>query len=127
MQRLRAAKPEKLAARQYRKKSSALRTLRRVMDHCQELVFITDESGFVQYANPACQTLCGYSAHELTEKSLNWIAAAVPKGEGWDSMREQALRRGVFRGVTGLRCKQGGVVDRDLAVTVVQDPRTQVA
>jgi PAS domain-containing protein len=99
MQLLRVAKRENLAARQYRTKSSALRTLRRVMNHCQELVFITDESGVVQYANPACQTLCGYSAQELTEKNLNWIAAAVAKGNGWDSMRDQALRKGAFRGV----------------------------
>jgi two-component system cell cycle sensor histidine kinase/response regulator CckA len=127
MQRLRAAKPENLVARQYRRKSSSLRTLRRVMEHCQELVFITDESGVVQYANPACQTLCGYSAHEFTEKNLTWIAVAVPKGDGWDSMRDQALRKGAFRGVAGLRCKQGGVVELDLAVTVVRDPRTQVA
>lgn len=127
MQRVRVAKPENLAARQYRKKNSALRTLRRVMDHCQELVFITDESGFVQYANPACQTLCGYSAHELTEKNLDWIAAAVPKGDRWDSMRDQALRKGASRGVAGLRCKQGGIVELDLAVTVVRDPRTQAA
>ncbi|MCU1270652.1 MAG: Histidine kinase [Acidobacteriaceae bacterium] len=127
MQRLRAAKPENLAARQYRKKSSALRTLRRVMDHSQELVFVTDESGVVQYANPACKTLCGYSAHELTEKSLSWIGAAVPKGDSWDSMRDQALRKGASRGVTGLRCKQGGVVELDVVVTVVRDPRTEVA
>src|ERR1700724_4779508 len=127
MQRVRPVKPGDLAARPYRKKSSPLRTLRRVMDQCQELVFITDESGVIQYANPGCQTLCGYSAHELTEKNLSWIAAAVPKGEGWDSMRDEALRKGAFRGVAGLRCKQGGVVELDLAVTVVRDPRTQVA
>jgi len=127
MQRLRAVKPGNPAARQHRTKSSALRTLRRVMEHCQELVFITDESGVVQYANPACQTLCGYSAHEFTEKSLNWIAAAVPKGEGWDSMRDEALRKELSGASPAYAVNRAALLNWTSPVTVVRDPRTQVA
>ena len=101
--------------------------MRRAVGLCQELVFITDADGVLQYVNPSCETVTGYSASELIDKNLNWIAPAVLQGGSWDSIREQALQKGAFRGVTGLRCKHGSVVELDLAVTVVRDPRTQAA
>ena len=127
MQRSPATKPENAASRQFRKKCSALRILRRAVDHCLELVFLTDALGVIQYVNPSCETVTGYSASELIDKDLNWIAAEIPKGDSWDSMRERALQEGVFRGVAGLRCKSGGAVELDLAVTMVRDPRTRAA
>jgi two-component system, cell cycle sensor histidine kinase and response regulator CckA len=127
MQRSRATRPEIVAVRQFRKKSTAFRILRRAVGLCQELVFITDADGVLEYVNPSCETVTGYSASELIDKNLNWIAPAVLQGGSWDSIREQALQKGAFRGVTGLRRKNGSVVELDLAVTVVHDPRTQVA
>ena len=126
MHRSRATKQQKVTGRQFRK-TSALRILRRAVDHCQELIFLTDADGVLKYVNPSCEMVTGYSAGELIEKNLTWVASAVPKGDSWDSMRKQALKKGVFRGVGGLRCKHGPVVELDLAVTVVRDPRTQVA
>jgi two-component system, cell cycle sensor histidine kinase and response regulator CckA len=127
MQRSRATKPETVAARQFRKKSTAFGILRRAVGLCQELVFITDADGVLEYVNPSCETVTGYSASELIDKNLNWIAPAVPQAGSWDSIREQALQKGAFRAVTGLRRKNGSVVELDLAVTVVHDLRTQVA
>lgn len=126
MHRSRAAKPEQVASRQFQK-THALRILRRAVDHCQELIFLTDSDGVLQYVNPACEMVTGYSAGELVEKNLAWIASEVHKGDSWDSMRNAALKIGVFRGAAGLRCKHGRVVELDLAVTTVRDPRTEVA
>lgn len=125
MQRTRATKTE--SAPNFRKNSTALRILRRAVDYCQELVFLTDADGLLLYVNPSCETVTGYSASELVEKNLTWLAPAVRQGGSWDSIREQALQKGAFRGVTGLRCKHGSVVELDLAVTAVRDPRTQAA
>jgi two-component system, cell cycle sensor histidine kinase and response regulator CckA len=125
MHRSRVTTPEVIAARQFRKKSTALRILRRAVDHCQELVFLTDADGVLLYVNPSCETVTGYNASELIDKNLNWIAPAVRQSGSWDSIREQALQKGAFRGATGMRCKHGGVVELDLAVTAVHDPRTQ--
>lgn len=127
MQHSRATKPEVVATRQLRKKATALRILRRAVDSCRELVFLTDADGVLQYVNPSCETVAGYTASELIDKNLNWIAPAVQQGGSWDSIRQQALQRDAFRGITGLRCKHGGVVELDVAVTVVRDPRTQAA
>jgi len=127
MQRSSTTKPEVVATRQFRKKSSALRTLRRAVDRCQELVFITDADGVLQYVNPSFEMVTGYSASELIDKNLNWIAPAVRQGASWDSIREQALQKESFLGVTAVRCKHGSVVEVDLAVTMVRDPGTQVA
>jgi PAS domain S-box-containing protein len=126
MHRSRVAKQEQVASRQFRK-SHALRILRRAVDHCQELIFLTDADGVLQYVNPACEMVTGYSARELIDRKLSCIASQIPKGESWDSMRQQALHKGVFRGAGGLHCKHGPMVELDLAVTVVRDPRTQVA
>ena len=126
MHRSRAAKQEQIAGRQFRK-TSALRILRRAVDHCQELIFLTDADGVLQCVNPSCEVVTGYSAHELIGQQVSCIASQIPTGESWDSMRRQALQKGVFRGTGGLLCKHGGVIELDLAVTAVHDPRTQVA
>jgi two-component system, cell cycle sensor histidine kinase and response regulator CckA len=126
MHRSRAAKQEQIAGRQFRK-TSALRILRRAVDHCQELIFLTDAEGVLQYVNPSCEIVTGYSAGELIDKNLTFIASEVAEGESWDAMREEALQKGVFRGAGALLCKHGRVVELDLAVTVLRDPRTQVA
>jgi PAS domain S-box-containing protein len=126
MHRSRAAKPEQVAARQFRK-TNALRILRRAVDHCQELIFLTDADGVLQYVNPSCEMVTGYSASELIDQRVSSIASQVANGDSWDSIRQEALQKGVFRGIGGLRCKHGRIVELDLAVTVVRDPRTQVA
>src|SRR3954454_19781100 len=126
MHRSRALKQEQVAGRQFRK-TSALRILRRAVDHCQELIFLTDPDGVLQYVNPSCEMVTGYSATELIDRKLSCMASQNPKGDSWDSMRQQALQKGIFRGTGGLLCKHGSVVELDLAVTVVRDPRTQVA
>ena len=69
MQRARAIKPEVVATRHFRKKSAALRILRRAVDTCRELVFLTDADGVLQYVNPSCEAVTGYSASELIEKT----------------------------------------------------------
>jgi len=126
MHRARVAKQEQVAGRQFRK-THALRILRRAVDHCQELIFLTDADGVLQYVNPSCEIVTGYSASQLIDQKVSCIASQTPKGDSWDSMRQEALQKGVFRGTGGLLCKHGLVVELDLAVTVVRDPRTQVA
>jgi two-component system, cell cycle sensor histidine kinase and response regulator CckA len=124
MHRSLAAKQEQVAARQFRK-THALRILRRAVDHCQELILLTDADGVLQYVNPSCEMVTGYSASELIDQKVSCIASQVPKSDSWDSMCQQALQKGVFRGTGGLLCKHGRVVELDMAVTVVRDPRTQ--
>jgi two-component system, cell cycle sensor histidine kinase and response regulator CckA len=125
MHRSRAAKLEQVASCQFRK-TNALRILRRAVDHCQELIFLTDADGVLQYVNPSCEIVTGYSSQELIDNNVTCIASKVPNPKLWDSMRQQALQKGVFRGAGGLVCKHGRVVELDLAVTVVRDPRTQI-
>jgi PAS domain S-box-containing protein len=91
MHHSRAAKQEQIAGRQFRK-THALRILRRAIDHCQELIFLTDADGVLQYVNPSCEVVTGYSASELIDQSVICIASQVAKGESWDSMRQAALQ-----------------------------------
>jgi two-component system cell cycle sensor histidine kinase/response regulator CckA len=126
MHRSRPAKLEQVASHQFRK-TNALRILRRAVDHCQELIFITDAEGVLQYVNPSCEMVTGYTSQELIDKKVTCIASKVPNTKLWDSMRREALQKGVYRGAGGLLCKHGRVVELDLAVTVVRDPRTQIA
>jgi PAS domain-containing protein len=106
MHRSRVVKPEQVASRQFRK-THALRILRRAVDHCQELIFLTDADGVLQYVNPSCEVVTGYSASELVNQRVSCIASPIAKTDSWDSMRQVALQKGVFRGPGGLRCKHG--------------------
>lgn len=122
----RAARPEQFASRQFRK-THALRILRRAVDHCQELIFLTDGEGVLQYVNPFCEMVTGYSARELIDQRVSCLASQLSTSDIWDSMRQEALHKGVCRGTCELLCKHGRAVEVDLAVTVVRDPRTQAA
>jgi PAS domain S-box-containing protein len=104
---------------------AAVRTLRKALDHCQELVFITDHDGVIQYANRACEILTGYDVRNLENRKIDSIAAELPKGLNWPFMRDRALELGVFRGMTGIRCKSGSIAELDLAMTVVRHPPTR--
>jgi PAS domain-containing protein len=78
MHRSLAAKQEQVAARQFRK-THALRILRRAVDHCQELILLTDADGVLQYVNPSCEMVTGYSASELINQKVSCIGLANPK------------------------------------------------
>ncbi len=102
-------------------------TLRRAVEPSQELVFITDASGVVQYVNSACQLLTGYDALDLVERNLGQIAAELAGCKPWETLRVRGLKDGIARGLTAIRCKDGRIVELDLAITVVLNPRTQAA
>ncbi|HKW16718.1 MAG TPA: ATP-binding protein [Terriglobales bacterium] len=126
MQRSRVGKSSQ-AVGHHRKISAAVRTLRRAIEQCQELVFVTDVGGAIQYANPACEILTGFTSSELLETRIDHLAVELPKGQAWRFLRDRALETGVFRGALGVRCKNGSVAELDLAITVVRDPHTQAA
>jgi two-component system, cell cycle sensor histidine kinase and response regulator CckA len=126
MRRARVVKPA-LATRHRRKFTTAVRTLRRAIEQCQELVFVTDLSGAIQYANPACEILTGHSPDELLASNLDGIAVELPNGTSWRFLRDRAIEVGVFRGTLGLRCRNGSVAELDLAITAVRDPHTETA
>lgn len=111
----------------HRRISAAVRTLRRAIEQCQELVFVTDVGGAIQYANPACEILTGFKSSELLATSMDGIAVQLPKGQSWRFLHDRALETGVFRGALGVRCKNGSVAELDLAITVVRDPHTEAA
>lgn len=100
-------------------------TLRRAMEFPKELVLITDASGVVQYINSACEILTGYTANELIDSNLSHIAADLPKRDSWDFLRAKAVEKGVAHGTTSIRCKNGSLVELDMAITVVVNPRTR--
>jgi PAS domain S-box-containing protein len=112
--------------RQFQKALQASRTLRRAVQNCQELVFITDAHGVIQYANPACEILTGHTVQELMDRRFGEITSELPNAPNWDFMRKRALELGVFRGVTGLQCRNLTTVQVDLAITAVRDPRTGI-
>jgi two-component system, cell cycle sensor histidine kinase and response regulator CckA len=115
------------SARKYQRKIAAVRTLRRAVEQCQELVFVTDVAGVIQYANPACEVLTGYTNHELLATSLDHVSVQLPKAESWGFLCDRALETGVFRGSIGFLCKNDNVAELDLAITVVRDPHTNAA
>ncbi|HJT70987.1 MAG TPA: ATP-binding protein [Terriglobales bacterium] len=112
--------------RRYHKALRVVRTLRRAVQNCQELVFVTDAKGVIQYANRACEILTGYEVPEIVDRRFGEITAELPNSPDWEFMRKRALELGVFRGVTGLRCQNGNTTPVDLAITAVRDPHTGV-
>ena len=100
-------------------------TLRRAVESRDELVFITDSMGVVQYVNSACEILTGYAAAEMVDDNIERITAELPKCESYESLRAKALEKGVSHGTIAFRCKNGSAVELQLAITVVLNPRTQ--
>jgi PAS domain S-box-containing protein len=105
--------------------AQALVNLRCAVDRCHDAVFITDQAGRIEFVNPAFEALSGYSRQEAVGHDLGLIIAQDSASEIYETIRQEVVRQGVYRGAQQFRRKNGTGFGLDLAVTAVRDGATR--
>lgn len=72
---------------------SRLRTLKRAVDACSEMIILTDTKGGIQYANPALYQFSGWTEETLVGKQANILNSPNNNPEILETM-ERVLTRG---------------------------------
>jgi PAS domain S-box-containing protein len=87
--------------------AQALLNLRCAVDHCHDVVLITDVHGRIEFVNPAFQTLTGFSAHDAVGQNISFFAASSNSGNG-KSSAERFDNLAIVHQNMELRRKQAG-------------------
>ncbi|WP_045234104.1 ATP-binding protein [Deinococcus pimensis] len=107
--------------RERRATRQEMRKLSSALEQTADPVVITDREGRIEYANPACETVTGYSGAEL----IGQIPDALRDGghpDAWPTI----LAGGVYRGEGVSRRKDGSLYHEELTITPVKDERGRV-
>jgi PAS domain S-box-containing protein len=102
-----------------RKASSqvAINKLRQVVEQSPDLVIITDNSGAIEYVNPAFEKITGYTQQEIVGQTLGVLKSDQQPGELYEEMWDTLLSGGTFHGVVLNRKKNGESFTVEKAIT----------
>lgn len=106
--------------RQHRKAEDMLRKLFRAVEQADDLVVIADQSGVVEYVNPAYEALTGYSREEAIGQNM----LSLCNGDGVECCREMwktILSGEMYRGVVENGRKNGQRFLSEKTVTPLRD------
>ena len=94
-----------------------------ILEALGEAVVVTDVGGIIQYANPATETLTGYSEQELMGRS--WDLWQSEELSAWiDDVLRQITASGLaWRGQVVNRNKSGSLYDVAITVAPLLDPK----
>jgi two-component system cell cycle sensor histidine kinase/response regulator CckA len=106
--------------------AQALRNLRCAVDHCHDVVLITDVHGRIEFVNHSFQALSGFSAHGAVGQNISFFAASSNSGNG-KSSAERFDNLAVVHQNMELRRKQGGALVIDCRIAAVRDREAEIA
>jgi two-component system, cell cycle sensor histidine kinase and response regulator CckA len=98
-----------------------LRKLLRAVEQSADMVVITDRSGIIEYANPAFETLTGYSCEEVVGCNPSLLNSGEQVPALYRELWQTILSGNVFRGVLANRKKTGELFYVEKTITPVRD------
>jgi len=114
------------AERQHLESEETLRKLWRSVEQSSDTLIIMNESGIMEYVNPAFEVLTGYSRQEAIGQTLAILKSEQEAGELYDQMWKTVLSGNVFRGIVMNRKKNGETLILEKAVTPLRDGTGQI-
>ena len=97
------------------------------LESTAEAVVITDPfSGFIQYVNPAFETITGYSREEALGHTLHFLESEMSDADFFNTLRETLKRSGVWRGQLISKKKGGAPYFEERAVSPVKNASNEV-
>ena len=88
-----------------------------------EAVVVTDVKGILKYANPAFETITGYSREETTDRPVRFLDPAVVDPLILDDMWKTINVGFTWNGNFQLSRKDGAIRDQQLSIAPVRDER----
>lgn len=71
---------------QNEKNSSDMQRLTTVIEQSEDCIMITDPEGVIQYSNPACEHVTGYTPDELTDKNVQQLHVTDNRSTIWQEV-----------------------------------------
>jgi len=103
-----------------------LSKLQRAVEQSLDLVMITDQSGAIEYVNPAFENLTGYSRQEVMGQTLGILQSEQQAGELYEEMWDTVLAGKIFRGIVIHRKKDGGTFIVEKVLTSLLNERGEI-
>src|SRR6202453_4517261 len=108
-------------ARQDHDSEDVLRKLWRSVEQMADALIIMDNSGVMEYVNPAFEALTGYSRHEAIGQTLGMLNSDDQESALYDEMWNTVRSGNVFRGIVMNRKRNGETLIIEKALTPLRD------
>lgn len=103
-----------------------LRKLSSVVEQTDDIIFITDVDGAIEYVNPAFVNVTGYSAGEVMGQSPSILNSSQHKPSFFDKMWDTIRSGEIFRDVVANQGKDGRLIYVQKTITPIRDPEGSV-
>ncbi|MCL2458467.1 MAG: PAS domain S-box protein [Desulfobulbus sp.] len=102
------------------------RLLATAVEQAAESVIITDLDGSIQYVNPACEDVSGYSLTEMLGKNPKMLQSGDTPAYQYKLMWGELAKGNVWRGMFVNRKKNGEIYQEEATITPVKDNNDKV-
>ena len=103
-----------------------LRKLWRAVEQMADALIIMDQSGIMEYVNPAFEALTGYSRQEAIGQSFSILTSEQHEDEIYEEMWNMVRSGNVFRGIVMNRKKNGETLIIEKALTPLRDSTGEI-
>ena len=110
-----------------RRSEREVRRLRTAIKQAFEAVLITDPAGRIEFANPAFESISGYSLPEIIGQTPRFLQSGEHPPEFYRDVRETVAAGRPWRGRIINRRKDGGLFHVETTISPVRDPDGRLA
>jgi two-component system, cell cycle sensor histidine kinase and response regulator CckA len=104
----------------------SLRKLSLAVEQSPDMVVVTDQSGIIEYVNPAFETLTGYTRHEVRGHTPRILKSGEQGADVYQELWRTILAGNVFRGILVNRKKSGELYHVEQSICPVRDARGKI-
>lgn len=101
---------------------SEVRKLSRAVHQTDDIVYITDRNGVIEYVNPAFERITGYRRAEAVGTTPRFLQSGKQDNDFYDQLWNTILAGNVFRGVVANRTKSGELYYEQKTITPLKEP-----
>src|SRR6266496_288862 len=106
--------------------AQAILNLRCAVDHCHDVILITDALGRIEFVNPSFQVLTGFPAKDALGRDVSFFAERSSNSGNYKSSAEQLLDTGSCHQIMELRRKEGGTAVLDFRIAAVRNYEAEI-
>lgn len=96
------------------------------LEQAVETVVITDTKGIIEYANPAFQTISGYSRDEAIGKPISMLKSGKHDAKFYDEMWKMISSGQVWHGRFKNKRRNGSFYEEEVSISPVRDHSGQI-
>lgn len=100
--------------------------LSRAMEQTADLVMITDPEGYLEYVNPAFESLTGYSKQEVVGRKSNFVKSGHHPPHFYEQLWETIRAGQVFRHIFVNKKRNGELYYEEKIISPVKDEQGQI-